>query len=72
MGEARARVGEPGSGYGARGPAGWQHSADGQLSWWGRTLALPQGQERWRGGRSREGDQQARTTLQRRAARERA
>ncbi|HEX9413122.1 MAG TPA: IS1634 family transposase [Ktedonobacterales bacterium] len=52
--------------------AGWQHSADNQLSWWGRTLALPQGQERWLVVRSREGEQRARTTLARHAARERA
>src|SRR5262249_12076974 len=26
-------------------PPTWQHSEDGQLSWWGRTLDLPQGPE---------------------------
>jgi transposase len=53
-------------------PAGWQHSADNQLSWWARTLELPQGQERWPVVRSREGEQRARTTLTRQVARERA
>ena len=41
-------------------PAAWQHSDDGQLSWWSRTLDLPQGRERWLVVRSREGEQRAR------------
>lgn len=53
-------------------PAGWQQSADGKLSWWSRTLTLPQGQERWVVVRSREGEQRVRATLQRQAAREQA
>jgi hypothetical protein len=53
-------------------PASWQQSDDGQLAWWRRTQALPQGRERWLLGRSREGEQRARATLQRQAAREQA
>jgi transposase len=53
-------------------PSGWQHSDDGQLSWWGRTLELAQGQERWLVVRSRAGEQRARATLARQAERERA
>jgi transposase len=53
-------------------PSGWLHSDDGQLSWWGRTLELAQGQERWLVVRSREGEQRARATLARQAERERA
>jgi transposase len=53
-------------------PASWQQSDDGQLSWWSRTQDLPQGRERWLIVRSREGEQRARATLQRQAAREQA
>jgi transposase len=53
-------------------PPAWQQSEDGQLSWWGRTLEMPQGQERWLVVRSREGEQRARTAVQRQAAREQA
>ncbi len=53
-------------------PATWQHSDEQQLSWWGRTLELPQGQERWLVVRSAEGEQRARATLQRQVAREHA
>jgi hypothetical protein len=42
------------------------------VSWWGRALEVPQGQERWRVVRSREGEQRARATLQRQAEREQA
>jgi transposase len=51
-------------------PAGWQQSEDGELSWWSRTLELPQGSERWLVVRSRQGEQRARATLARQAARE--
>jgi transposase len=51
-------------------PDAWRQSDDGQVSWWGRTLELPQGQERWLVVRSRQGEQRARATLQRQAARE--
>jgi transposase len=51
-------------------PASWQQSDEGQLAWWSRTQDLPQGQERWLVVRSREGEQRARATLQRQAARE--
>ncbi len=53
-------------------PPAWQHSADGQLSWWGRTVDLPQGQERWLVVYSREGEQRARITLPRQVEREQA
>jgi transposase len=53
-------------------PDGWQHSEDAQVSWWGRTLELPQGQERWLVVRSREGEQRARATRQRQVEREQA
>jgi transposase len=53
-------------------PPAWQQSEDEQLSWWGRTLELPQGQERWLVVRSRAGEQRARATLQRQAQREQA
>src|SRR5262249_27505515 len=53
-------------------PPAWQQSADGQLSGWGRTLELPQGQERWLVVRSREGEQRARVTVQRQVEREQA
>jgi transposase len=53
-------------------PTAWQHSDDAQLSWWSRTLELPQGQERWLVVRSRDGEQRARATLQRQAEREQA
>ncbi|HEV2462101.1 MAG TPA: IS1634 family transposase, partial [Ktedonobacterales bacterium] len=53
-------------------PATWQQSDDEQLCWWGRTLELPQGQERWLVVRSRQGEQRARATLQRQAEREQA
>lgn len=53
-------------------PVSWQHSDDGQFSWWSRTQDLPQGRERWLVVRSREGEQRARATLQRHAAREQA
>ena len=53
-------------------PPAWQQSEDGQLSWWGRAVELPQGRERWLVVRSREGEQRARATLQRQAAREQA
>src|SRR5258708_7923398 len=51
-------------------PVSWQHSEEGQLSWWSRIQELPQGRERWLVVRSREGEQRARATLQRQAARE--
>jgi transposase len=41
----------------------WQQSEDERLSWWGRTLELPQGQERWLVVPSVEGEQRARATL---------
>jgi transposase len=54
-------------------PSGWQHSDDdGQLSWWGRTLELAQGQERWLVVRSRAGEERARARLQRQIEREQA
>ncbi len=53
-------------------PDGWQQSGDGQLSWWGRTLELPQGPERWLVVRSRQGEQRARAALARQAAHEQA
>jgi transposase len=53
-------------------PATWQHSDDARLSWWSRTLELPQGHERWRVVRSTEGEQRARVTLQRQVEREQA
>jgi transposase len=53
-------------------PDGWQQSEDGQLCWWGRTLELPQGQERWLVVRSQQGEQRVRATLQRQAEREQA
>jgi transposase len=53
-------------------PAAWQHSEDDQLHWWARTLDVPQGPERWLVVRSAEGEQRARATLQRQAAREQA
>jgi transposase len=53
-------------------PAGWRQSEDGELSWWTRTLDLPQGPERWLVVRSRQGEQRTRATLNRRAAREQA
>jgi transposase len=53
-------------------PNGWQQRDDEQLSWWGRTLELPQGQERWLVVRSHQGEQRARATLQRQAEREQA
>jgi len=53
-------------------PPAWQQSEDGQLNWWGRTLDLPQGQERWLMVRSRAGKEQARATLQRKVKREQA
>jgi transposase len=53
-------------------PSSWQQSDEGQLSWWSRTQELPHGRERWLVVRSREGEQRARATLQRQAAREQA
>ncbi len=53
-------------------PSAWQQSEDEQVSWWGRTLELPQGQERWLVVRSRAGEQRARATLQWQAKREQA
>jgi transposase len=53
-------------------PATWRQSEDGQLFWWGRTMELPQGPERWLVVRSLQGEQRARVTLQRQFARERA
>jgi transposase len=53
-------------------PPAWHESDDGQLSWWSRTHDLPHGRERWLVVRSREGEQRARATLQRQAAREQA
>jgi transposase len=53
-------------------PSAWQQSEDEQVSWWGRTLELPQGPERWLVVRSRAGEQRARATLQRQAKREQA
>lgn len=53
-------------------PVVWQHSDDAQVAWWSRTLELPQGGERWLVVRSREGEQRARATLQRRVEREQA
>jgi transposase len=53
-------------------PPAWCQSDDEQLHWWGRTLELPQGQERWLVVRSREGEQRARATLQRQVEREQA
>ena len=53
-------------------PTAWQHSDDAHLSWWGRVVELPQGQERWLVVRSREGEQRARATLQRQVEREQA
>jgi transposase len=46
-------------------PAMWQQSADAQLCWWGRTVELPQGPERWLVVRSAAGERRARVTLQR-------
>ena len=40
-------------------PAAWQQSEDGQQAWWGRTLELPQGPERWLVVRSREGSSES-------------
>jgi transposase len=51
-------------------PASWQQSEEGQLWWWSRTHELPHGREGWLVIRSREGEQRARATLQRQAARE--
>jgi transposase len=49
----------------------WQRSPDGTRHWWSREqLDLPQGPERWIVVRTREGEERARTTLQRQAQRE--
>lgn len=53
-------------------PTAWQQSPDAQRSWWGRTLDLPQGRERWLVVRSRDGEQRARATLRRHAEHEQA
>jgi transposase len=53
-------------------PPAWQQSEDGQLSWWGRTVELPQGQERWLVVRSQGGERRARVTMQRQVEREQA
>jgi transposase len=51
-------------------PATWQQSDDAQLFWWGQTVELPQGPERWLVVRSTQGEQRARVTLQRQVERE--
>jgi transposase len=53
-------------------PAVWQQRDDAQLFWWGQTVELPQGPERWLVVRSTQGEQRARMTLQRQVAREQA
>jgi transposase len=53
-------------------PATWQQSADAQLRWWGQTVELPQGPERWLVVRYTAGEQRARVTLQRQVEREQA
>ena len=53
-------------------PAVWQRSDDAQLFWWGQTVELPQGPERWLVVRSPAGEQRARVTLQRHVEREQA
>ena len=53
-------------------PEGRQRSADGTRQWWSRVVQRPQGAERWIVVRSKEGEAQARATLQRQAARDQA
>jgi len=50
---------------------GWQHSPDGTCHWWSRILPdLPQGPERWIVVRTQEGEERARATVARQAARD--
>jgi len=49
----------------------WQHSADGTRHWWSREEPdLPQGPERWIVVRTQQGEERARATVQRQAARD--
>ncbi len=49
----------------------WQHAADGRTHWYRRSMTLAQGAERWVVVRTQSGEDHARTSVERRIARER-